>query len=109
MELIKFISLYLYLLVVGGAVVGVDDAAGVDAVDVVGAAVDVGEIVVVAAFDADVASEHASSFVVASYAVVVAAAAVAVVAFDVGLAVNALFVVVDLVVPSFDVQVLQLS
>ena len=76
MELIKFISLYLYLLVVGGAVVGVDDAAGVDAVDVVGAAVDVGEIVVVVAFDADVASEHASSFVVASYA---AAAAVAVV------------------------------
>ena len=75
MELIKFISLYLYLLVVGGAVVGVDDAAGVDAVDVVGAAVDVGEIVVVVAFDADVASEHASSFVVASYA----AAAVAVV------------------------------
>ena len=60
---------------VGGAAVGVDDAAGVDAVDavdVVGAAVDVGEIVVVA-FDADVASEHASSFVVASYAVVVAA------------------------------------
>ena len=73
MELIKFISLYLYLLVVGGAGVGVDDAAGVDAVDVVGAAVDVGEIVVVVAFDADVASEHASSFVVASYAAVVAA------------------------------------
>lgn len=100
-------------LVVGGAAVGVDDAAGVDAVDVVGAAVDVGEIVVVVAFDADVASEHASSFVVASYAVVVAAAVdvavVAAVAFDVGLAVNALFVVVDLVVPSFDVQVLQLS
>jgi len=109
-------------LVVGGAAVGVDDAAGVDAVDVGGAAVDVGEIVVVA-FDADVASEHASSFVVASYAVVAAAAvggggdvvaavgvaAAAVVAFDVGLAVNALFVVVDLVVPSFDVQVLQLS
>jgi hypothetical protein len=67
-------------LVVGGAAVGVDDAAGVDAagvdaVDVVGvgAAVDVGEIVVVVAFDADVASEHASSFVVASYAAVVAA------------------------------------
>ena len=78
MELIKFISLYLYLLVVGGAVVGVDDAAGVDAVDVVDAAVDVGEIVVVVAFDADVASEHASSFVVASYAVVVAAAVVSV-------------------------------
>ena len=59
---------------VGGAAVGVDDAAGVDAVDVgVDAAVDVGEIVVVVAFDADVASEHASSFVVASYAVVVAA------------------------------------
>lgn len=104
-------------LVVDGAAVGVDDAAGVDAVDVgdaaVDAAVDVGEIVVVVAFDADVASEHASSFAVASYAVVVAAAvgvvAAAVVAFDVGLAVNALFVVVDLVVPSFDVQVLQLS
>lgn len=105
-------------LVVDGAAVGVDDAAGVDAVDVGGAAavdaaVDVGEIVVVVAFDADVASEHASSFAVASYAVVVAAAvgvvAAAVVAFDVGLAVNALFVVVDLVVPSFDVQVLQLS
>jgi len=108
-------------LVVGGAAVGVDDAAGVDAVDVgdaaVDAAVDVGEIVVVVAFDADVASEHASSFVVASYAAaavaVVGAAAVGVVvaavAFDVGLAVNALFVVVDLVVPSFDVQVLQLS
>ena len=62
---------------VGGAAVGVDDAAGVDAVDVdagVDAAVDVGEIVVVVAFDADVASEHASSFVVASYAVVAAAA-----------------------------------
>ena len=78
MELIKFISLYLYLLVVGGAVVGVDDAAGVDAVDVVGAAVDVGEIVVVAAFDADVASEHASSFVVASYAAAVAVVGAAV-------------------------------
>ena len=36
----------------------------------VDAAVDVGETVVVAAFDADVASEHASSFVVASYVVV---------------------------------------
>ena len=60
---------------VDGAAVGVDDAAGVDAVDVGGgAAVDVGEIVVVVAFDADVASEHASSFVVASYAVVAAAA-----------------------------------
>ena len=63
---------------VDGAAVGVDDAAGVDAVDVGGvvavdAAVDVGEIVVVVAFDADVASEHASSFAVASYAVVVAA------------------------------------
>ena len=63
---------------VDGAAVGVDDAAGVDAVDVgdaaVDAAVDVGEIVVVVvAFDADVASEHASSFAVASYAVVVAA------------------------------------
>ena len=58
---------------VDGAAVGVDDAAGVDAVDVGDAAVDVGEIVVVVAFDADVASEHASSFAVASYAVVVAA------------------------------------
>jgi len=117
-------------LVVGGAAVGVDDAAGVDDVDAVDvdaavdAAVDVGEIVVVVAFDADVASEHASSFVVASYVVVAAAVGggggvvvvvgaavgvVAAVAFDVGLAVNALFVVVDLVVPSFDVQVLQLS
>ena len=75
LNLANSVSIYLYL-VVGGAAVGVDDAAGVDAVDVdagVDAAVDVGEIVVVA-FDADVASEHASSFVVASYAVVVAAA-----------------------------------
>ena len=66
---------------VGGAAVGVDAAAGVDAVGVdaaVDVAVDVGEIVVVVAFDADVASEHASSFVVASYAVVVAAAVVSV-------------------------------
>jgi len=99
---------------VGGAAVGVDAAAGVDVAAVgaaVDAAVDVGETVVVAAFDADVASEHASSFAVASYAVVgVAAVAVAVVvAFDVELAVNALFVVVDLVAPSSDVQVLQLS
>jgi len=105
---------------VGGAAVGVDAAAGVDvaAVGAVDAAVDVGETVVVAAFDADVASEHASSFAVASYAVVgvvavvvavVVAAVVVAVAFDVELAVNALFVVVDLVAPSSDVQVLQLS
>ena len=76
LNLANSVSIYLYL-VVGGAAVGVDDAAGVDAVDVdagVDAAVDVGEIVVVVAFDADVASEHASSFVVASYAVVAAAA-----------------------------------
>ena len=74
LNLANSVSIDLYL-VVGGAAVGVDDAAGVDAVDVGGgAAVDVGEIVVVVAFDADVASEHASSFVVASYAVVAAAA-----------------------------------
>ena len=73
LNLANSVSIYLYL-VVGGAAVGVDDAAGVDAVDVGDAAVDVGEIVVVVAFDADVASEHASSFVVASYAVVAAAA-----------------------------------
>ena len=74
LNLANSVSIYLYL-EVGGAAVGVDDAAGVDAVDVGGgAAVDVGEIVVVVAFDADVASEHASSFVVASYAVVAAAA-----------------------------------
>ena len=78
LNLANSVSIYLYL-VVGGAAVGVDDAAGVDAVDVGGGAVvDVGEIVVVVAFDADVASEHASSFVVASYAVVAAAAAAAV-------------------------------
>ena len=76
LNLANSVSIYLYL-VVGGAAVGVDDAAGVDAVDVGDAAVDVGEIVVVVAFDADVASEHASSFVVASYAVVAAAAAAA--------------------------------
>jgi hypothetical protein len=56
------------VLVVGGG--GAVDVGG-------GAAVDVGEIVVVA-FDADVASEHASSFVVASYAVAAAAAVVSV-------------------------------
>jgi len=109
---------------VGGAAVGVDAAAGVDVAAVgaaVDAAVDVGETVVVAAFGADVASERASSFAVASYAVVgvvvgvvvvaavVVAAVVVAVAFDVELAVNALFVVVDLVAPSSDVQVLQLS